>query len=128
MTIRIWSLGAGLVAILMAGCSIVPGDDGIDVRTLPDGQRVLADTPRMWVDWTESVDREVARETAQQLPSGGGTWNERWMRSIDSLRSGGRENQEKYVAYIIERRRMAGLPELRTLSLNVGGEDQITPR
>jgi hypothetical protein len=34
------------------------------------------------------------------------------MRSIDSLRSGGRENQEKYVAYIIERRRMAGLPEL----------------
>lgn len=98
----------------MSGCrsGLFNTDPGIDVEQREDGTRVLLDTPRMWRDWTESVDMEIQREVDGAEPSGGGTWSERWLRSIRSLQDGRHENAPKYSAYIIESRRKAGLPEL----------------
>ena len=98
----------------MSGClgGLFNTDRGIDVEQREDGTYVIADTPRMWRDWTESVDMEIRREVAGEKPSGGGTWSERWLRSIRSLQDGRQENAPKYVAYIVESRRKVGLPEL----------------
>ena len=46
-------------------------------------------------------------------PPGGGipTWNAQWLRVIEATGQG-RENAPKYIAYALEARRKAGLPEL----------------
>lgn len=81
----------------------------------------------MWESWKSSVDREVQREVLERdgkaqddslhgSPQGGGTWNDYWMRRIVAVekeqREGTQENADKYIAYIRDRRRTAGLPEL----------------
>lgn len=102
-----------LVGYSMSGCGrgIFNTEPFVDATKDGQGNVVLRDTPRMWQDWRDEVDRAVANEVAGRRPGGGiSSWNFQWLRVIGA--NGGRENAGKYVAYIIESRRRAGLPEL----------------
>lgn len=93
------------------GGSIFNKEPFVDAKKDAQGNVVLLDTPRMWRDWQADVDRAVANEVAGSRPGGGiASWNAQWLRVIDA--NNGRENAPKYIAYIIDSRRKAGLPEL----------------
>lgn len=113
MNLRIWLLIA-FVAVA-AGCGMTEmfnTDPGYDYKKQPDGSVLLLDTPRMWKDWTDITDRRVRAETKGMKPEAGkSSWNDYWLWLIHANQSG-REHSQKYINYIIEQRRAAGLPEL----------------
>ncbi|WP_147455584.1 hypothetical protein [Solilutibacter pythonis] len=102
---------------IFVGCSMSNGggifnkESFVDVKKDERGNVILLDTPRMWRDWQADVDRAVANEVAGSRPRGGMvSWNAQWLRVIDANK--GRENASKYITYIIDSRRKAGLPDL----------------
>lgn len=107
-----------LTVVLLTGCSMSGCGRGIfntesfvDAKKGEHGNVVLLDTPRMWQDWHDEVDRAVSNEVAGRRPGGGiASWNAQWLRVISA--NSDRENAPKYIAYIIESRHRAGLPEL----------------
>jgi hypothetical protein len=101
------------MGVSMSGCGrgIVNTEPFVDATTDEHGNVVLRDTPRMWQDWQDEVDRAVSSEVAGRRPGGGiASWGAQWFRVINA--NNDRENAPKYIAYIIESRRRAGLPEL----------------
>jgi hypothetical protein len=99
---------------LAAGCAngFLDLDDLADYRKNADGTVTLLDTPAMWNDWVKLVDRRVTAELRNQLPPERlGSWDEYWVLMISRNR-GNRENEQKYIDYIIDRRRTADLPPL----------------
>ena len=82
-----------------------------DAHTTADGKRMLLDTPRNWEFWRRLVDPQLASEAAGGRPPGFATWNEKWVKQLRSIDES-QENASKYTSYIIEHRRLAGLPEL----------------
>jgi hypothetical protein len=103
----------GACLLFVAGCELMPPYQMVDYRKAPDGKVILRDTPRTWNVLTESTDRAIQDEMTGKPPSGGfKTWNDLWVFSIRQKRDGSPENPEKYIAYIIERRRARGLPAI----------------
>jgi len=103
-----------LLGVSVSGClgGVFNTEPRLDTRKDEYGNIIVLDTPRMWQYWRYDMDREVSREVAGARPGGGiTTWNELWLRVIDQANSN-RENAPKYIAYILESRRKAGLPEL----------------
>ncbi len=105
-----------LPVLLLAGCFGIGGllttDPYLETVVDESGKEWGADTPRYWRDWTEIMDRHIIREVSgHRVPGGLDSWNKSWLNTIKALREG-RENAEKYVRYIVENRRSAGLPEL----------------
>lgn len=103
-------------SVVLAGCvmagSIFNTEPFVDAKKDANGKVILLDTPRMWRDWTQGVDRGIADESVgKRPPAGAKTWNESWLRAIAANQKA-RENAPKYIAYIVEQRRKAGLPEL----------------
>lgn len=103
-----------LMGVTMPGC----GSGLLDTEPFSDSHRddegnvILEDTPRMWQDFIESVEPRIRKEMAGEQPSAGkNTWNEYWLWRIEILPEN-RENRDKYVDYIIDKRRQQGLPEL----------------
>jgi hypothetical protein len=108
-----------LAMVLLMGCSMSGCSRGIfntepfvDAKKDEHGNVVLRDTPRMWADFRENVDREVAKERNGDPAQGRISWNDFWLRRLAHIESGAQENAPKYIAYIIESRRRAGLPEI----------------
>ena len=98
----------------MSGCSsgIFNTEPFVDSHIDEKGNVVLEDTPRMWQEYIDSVERRIAREVKGEAPEAGiKTWNDYWLWSIQILPAN-MENREKHVNYIIDRRRQEGLPEL----------------
>lgn len=107
-----------LAMVLLMGCSMSGCGRGIfntepftDMTRDAQGRSIAADTPRNWEFFRELVDPQISSEVQGQRPPGFPTWNEKWLRQLRHIESG-RENAPKYIAYIIESRRRAGLPEL----------------
>lgn len=101
-------MGVGMSA---CGRGIFNTEPFVDATKDNSGNVVLRDTPRMWQDWKAEVDRAVANETMGRPPGGGITsWNQQWLRVIAANSS--RENAPKYIDYVVNSRRHAGLPEL----------------
>lgn len=71
-----------------------------------------------WQDFQQSVDRKIQSELRGEAPfAGATTWKEYWSDWVAALREskrtgGKRLDYDRAVAYIIQRRREAGLPEL----------------
>ena len=85
----------------------------MDTHQNKDGQLVLSDTPRNWEFFKDNVDFRIQNELEGKRPEAGAkTWNEFWQQHISNQNSG-RENREKYINYIIEARRVQGLPNLQ---------------
>jgi len=101
-----------LVGVLLGGCVIIPPYNIVDFGKTADGKPYIRDTPRTWAHWKEVYGKAIDAELhGQELYGGMKSWNQNWLRVIRSIRSG-QENPEKYVAYIVERRRELGLPEI----------------
>lgn len=101
-----------LIGCNMSGCGMAGTEPFVDAEKDEQGNLRLLDTRRMWQDWTENVDFRVSNEIAGRRPPGGkSTWNDFWLRLIDENREA-RENAQKYINYIIEKRQEAGLPPL----------------
>lgn len=103
----------GLLMAFLPGCLAMSPDDEVDYGKTTDGKTYLRDTPRTWNYLTRQMDEAIALELNGNPPMGGPkSWNEKWVWGIRNLRNGGVEHPEKYIAYIIEQRRKAGLPEI----------------
>lgn len=113
----VW-VGLGIVVLaglVMAACSrgaARGGEPFVDSRRDAQGNVMLRDTDRMWSDFTGSVDRDIERERSGGRPSGGTpSWNEHWRLRMNAYRSS-QDNAPRYLDYIVQARRQAGLPEL----------------
>ena len=122
--LRIFLLGIFLVGCMgMSKTSIFNTEPYMDTVTDDTGRTLLADTPRNWRDWTEVMDRHIAREIEGQGVSGGyDSWNKFWEKIIGSLTKN-TENYQKYIIYIIDIRRKSGLPELVFEEKKILGSD-----
>ena len=98
----------------MSGCSygIFNTEPYVDSHRDEKGNVVLEDTPRMWHGYIDSVEHRIAREVEGEAPEAGiKTWNDYWLWRIEIFPQT-HENRDKYINYIIDRRRQEGLPEL----------------
>ena len=103
----------GLLIACLPGCTAVPPYDEVDYGKTADGKTYLRDTQRTWSVLSRETDEAIARELKGKPPGGAmKSWNENWLRVIGNIREGKQENPEKYVAYIVEQRRRAGLHEI----------------
>ena len=75
-----------------------------------EGSQLLADTPRNWADFTEVMDRRIFRELDHARAPGVDSWNIFWMYRLKAIKTN-TENPDRYINYIINSRREAGLPE-----------------
>ncbi len=102
-----------LMGCCMSGCSrgVFNTEPFTDTTRNAQGHSIAADTARNWEFFRELVDPQISSEAQGKRPPGFSTWNEKWLRQLQHIESG-RENAPKYIAYIIESRRRAGLPEL----------------
>jgi len=97
----------------MSGCGrgIFNTEPFTDTTKDVHGRAIAADTARNWQEWREVVDPQLAAESMGRKPPGFSTWNEKWIRQLRAIEKT-QENAPKYIAYIVEARRRAGLPEL----------------
>jgi hypothetical protein len=80
------------------------------------GNLIFKDTPKNWELWTLGADVRIASEVHGERPEAGyQTWNDFWVSLIARNRKG-QENPDKYTSYVVDRRRMSGLPELQGVS------------
>ena len=94
------------------GCSVFNPEPFADIRNDAQGNVVFSDTRRMWTYWQQDVDRAVAMEASGQKPGGGfDSWTQHWQRVFRVTRDG-RENPQKYVDYVVQKRREHGLPDI----------------
>jgi len=102
-----------LMEVSMSGCGrgIFNTEQMTDRAQDAQGRSIALDTPRNWQFFREAVDPDIVAESEGESAPGFSTWNEKWVRQLRHLKSG-RENAPKYIVYIIESRRRAGLPEL----------------
>ena len=76
-----------------------------------------------------SFDNVVVALEKSGRPPGGGmrSWEENWKRVIKNIRNGQQENPERYVEYIVTKRREAGLSELSFLASPEGPSQSAPP-
>jgi hypothetical protein len=100
-------------SVCVGGCLILPPYDSVDIGKTSDGKPFLRDTPRTWSELKAHLDRHMEDEKRALRPQGGfPDWNSFWSNSIKVWREGGVEHPQKYVDYIVQRRRELGLPDL----------------
>jgi len=111
---RLWGAARRtLTAFALVGC-LASCNGGHEIESLgSSGQEVtVPDSPDFWQEFVLVMDYHIADEKNGMRPSGGSaTWPEFWANRIRALRES-QENDQKYVNYIVQARRRAGLPEL----------------
>lgn len=115
MKISTWALASSLLYLMgfnMSGCGAFTTEPFVDAKEDEGGEVTLLDTSRNWRDWREAVDPQIDSEIAGIPAPGFPTWNEKWVRQLKAIRRT-QENPQRYTTYIIQKRREAGLPELR---------------
>lgn len=99
--------------VFFTGCELVPPYQPVDFGKTQDGKRYIRDTQRTWRFYIDFIERAIQDELNGKSPGAGfKSWNEVWVSSINTKRNGDQENPEKYVSYIVQRRRELGLPEI----------------
>ena len=110
---RVLLLLLGLVDVSGCGGSPVANvfsDSGIDSMRDAQGNVILLDTPRMWRDFVQTTEIAIKNERTGRN-YGPRSSNDEWLRVIQHIKLRN-EHPQKYIDYIIEQRRRAGLPEL----------------
>ena len=110
---------AAMVIVAVAGCSVIETGtakriEGVEGKKLSDGTWYLYDTPSHWAEFQRMMDIHIEKEQSGKHPyrDNETSWNDFWKARILSLSSDRQENSSKYINYIVEARRRAGLPEL----------------
>jgi len=107
-----------VLGLMLAGCSAMGAATPVETggRMLPDGSWYLYDTPSHWAEFQRMMDMHIDTERSGAVPTGmkGRSWDAFWKARIVALSPSRQENGDMYVAYIVEARRRAGLPELST--------------
>ena len=103
----------GAVAALSSLPGFVCGDEaktaGVPMR---EGTVIAPDTEDNWWQFTHVVGGYIRDESNGVHPPGGlASWNDLWLDVIRAHRES-QQNSERYVRYIIDERREAGLPDL----------------
>ena len=124
MNARRWvqlSVMAVLLGVSMSGCGrgIFNTEPFVDARKDEHGNTVLLDTDRNWQDWRDAVDPQIRAEVSGRNTPGFPSWNEKWVAQLLAIERT-QEDASNYIAYIIESRRRAGLPELEGYALPAG--------
>lgn len=103
-----------LAMVFLSGCemSIFNTEPFADTKRDAQGNVIIKDTPRMWQDFKQIMQMHIESEKAGQAAPGVESWDKFWLLRINYLRDENQENPQKYIDYIIEERRKAGLPEL----------------
>jgi len=99
----------------MSGFGLFNTDPMVDTQKDEEGNLMLRDTPKNWDFFKQTTDMRIENEKTGKEAPGGLSWNEHWLRRI-KVNEESQENPEKYITYIIESRRKAGLPELEGYS------------
>jgi hypothetical protein len=107
----IFAFGTILTGCVMSG-SIFNTEPFVDAKKDEKGNSVLLDTPRMWADFVNLTNKQISSEKKGERPPGVSDWNKHWQMRIHEMENGSRENSSRYINYIIQQRRGAGLPEL----------------
>jgi hypothetical protein len=103
----------GLLSMFLSGCWVIPPHHSVDFGETSDGRTIMRDTPRTWEEIHDVMERHLLDEYRGLRPQGGyESWDTFWMNLFTVRRDGAQENPEKYVAYIVQRRRELGLPEI----------------
>jgi hypothetical protein len=98
---------------LLAGCWTMPPYESVDFGKTRDGRLLIKDTPRTWSEMKAQLDRHLGDEKKALRPQGGSpNWNDFWLNTFKTWRDGILENPERYVGYIVQRRRELGLSEI----------------
>ena len=101
-----------IAAAIITGCSLFNTEPFADTYQNQNGELVLSDTEKNWQFFREMIDRRIEAESLGRRPEGGkATWNEFWLWLIEAQKTG-RENEARYINYIVESRRAKGLPEI----------------
>jgi len=114
-TVRVSRVFLGISKLLLlAGCAngVFNVEPYSDTKRDAHGKVALADTPREWRDFIGNVDIQIENEMKGSRPPGVATWSQHWDLIIKYMEGGHQENAQKYVAYIINKRREVGLPEI----------------
>lgn len=103
-----------LLCITTTDCTLINTQSLIDSYRDDQGNTIIADTPRMWSYFISDVDHLIEAELLNKplrASPPGSTYEDEWLRSHHQIIIG-RENPEKYIHHIIQRRREEGLPEI----------------
>jgi hypothetical protein len=102
----------GLAGCLRPGLFSTKPQWELDTARKLDGSTYERDTERNWQFYVALYETEVGHERQRTKPPGDSTsWVEYWHRHFAHLRVR-QENPEKYIAFILDLRRKAGLPDL----------------
>lgn len=96
-------LGAGTTRV---------GAGGITAEKMKNGTLHFDDTPALWDEFRRMMDMHIELERAGKPAGGRVSWSDFWNLRIRALAPERQEHSAKYINYIIEARRKAGLPEL----------------
>lgn len=105
-------VGSLLVIGYFAGCGSCLSffEPMVDHERDGQGNLRLLDTQKNWEFHQMTVGMHVDLERAGEPAPGAMSWNTFWRYRIAAHET--TENKDKYIAYIVESRRAAGLPEL----------------
>jgi hypothetical protein len=108
---RVATFAALLLGMSACSSGLFNVDPGYDGKKDSQGNSVLLDTNRNWQDWVELVDLQIKSEIAGSSAPGFATWDEKWSRQLRAIEKS-QENAPRYIDYILDKRRQAGLPDL----------------
>lgn len=104
---------------IVSGCSVINAGtatsvESVEGKKMSDGSWYLYDTPSQWAEFQRMMNMHIQREVSGAPPFHGHdtTWVEFWAMATRAFTADRQENYQKYITYIVEARRRAGLPEL----------------
>jgi len=112
-----------LVFVVLGGCGLLNFEPMVESRVDEHGNNVFLDTPERWFEWRQVVRPQIDTEIVGYPSPGYPSWNKKWSSQFKALIDH-QENASKYIDYIIERRRDAGLPEINTIDEESENKDE----
>lgn len=102
---------AMVIAISLSGC--ISNGGFRDFKIDDNGNKVYLDNASNFESMAFFIDEPIKDELQGLTPSAGySDWNSYWLWRINNISSGKSENPNRYILYIIDRRKAEGLPDL----------------
>jgi hypothetical protein len=101
---------------MLTACFLGVDETSLVTHVDSNGNRVISDTPEQWLAFKEIMESQIRMElSGEKPPEIHGeeikSWEDYWLWII-SLQRANRENQDKYIQYVLSSRRTGNLPEI----------------